>query len=690
MTQAASPSNSAALSAAPALSSANASGEPNPGLAGEEQRRVDLKILATLVGGTMLLCAAVGYYLFDAQAHSQIIAGIAALLMGTPIVVEAGRSILAPEQGRSTRATWQLVAVAILAALATSQYITAAAIAFFMLIASFIEERTAVGARSMIESLVRITPTKARRLNDSGNPADTTEVDAAQLRPDDRVLIRPGDNIPGDGVIEDGSSTVNQANITGESLPVEKSPGDEVFSGTINETGLLTVRITRAGEDSTLSRVKGLILQAADSRPPVVRMLDRYAVFYTPTVLMIAAIILFLTRNVDTAITLILIACPVEILMAGPTAMVAALSAAARLRVLIKSVSDLEVAQRVTALVLDKTGTLTTGKLNVTRLQPYEGVDGAQLLQLCASLQANSSHPVARAVMAVAERAKVVPRPVEDFHETAGRGVRGKVDGVEIMAGRRTFLEEHGVDMSHFDTTAAEGMSLMFAARAGQPLGWVGLEDKARPQAAAAMIELDREGIKTRVMITGDAWGAARRVAQEVSVTDVQAEALPGDKLELVKALRAKGHVVAVVGDGVNDGPALAAGDISIAMGAAGSDVAVQSASIALMSNNLNRVPFLFHLSRRTIRVIRQNLIGLLIYILIMLALLAAGYITPVVAAISHGVASLAVVFNSARLFREGENLADGEEPLTAASAHRAPEPRTEHVPATQAVPTPA
>ncbi|MEM1212423.1 MAG: cation-translocating P-type ATPase [Planctomycetota bacterium] len=648
--------------------------------AGEDRRKSELKILATFVGGTMLLCAALAYWLFDHPSHAQIIAGVAAVLMGLPIVYEAVRSLVSPDkEGGGSRATWQLVAVAVVAALATERYFSSAAVAFFMLIASFIEERTAVGARQMIESLVRITPTKARRVGEDGSE---TEIDAAELRPDDRVVIRPGDNIPGDGVIESGQSTVNQANITGESLPVDKNEGDEVFSGTINETGVLRVRITRAGSDSTLSRVKELIFQAADSRPPVVRMLDRYAGFYTPTVLMIAAILLFLTRDVQLAISFILIVCPVEILMAGPTAMVASLSSAARLRVLVKSVGDLETAQRVTAIVFDKTGTITTGKLNVSRLQPAEGVEAAGLLQVCASLEKDSNHPVARAVMAISEKAKVTPVEVDAFEEVPGRGVRGSIEDVSVMAGRKAWIEEQGVDCSGLDLTDAEGMSLLFVARSGAALGWIGLEDKARPQAPAVMKQLNEEGVKTRVMITGDAWGAARRVAQEVSVTDVQAEALPGDKLDLVKALRAKGHTVAVVGDGVNDGPALAAGDISIAMGAAGSDVAVQSASIALMSNNLNRVPFLFHLSRRTIRIIRQNLIGLLIYILIMLALLAAGFITPVIAAVGHGVSGIAVVFNSARLFREGEDLAD-EEPLLLQQRRKGegrPAPRIEHV----------
>ncbi|MEM7681409.1 MAG: cation-translocating P-type ATPase [Planctomycetota bacterium] len=672
--------------------------------AGQDQRKVDFRIQATLLGGVILVVALLARWLFESELQSDLMAAGAAILMGAPIVWEAVKTVL-PEGfkrrmgihahhhghdhdhdhehgdggcGHDHSATHQLVTVALLFAFGAQHYVTAAGIAFLMLLAELLEERPAVGARREIESLVRITPTRAHKLGEDGSEQ---EVAAATLLPDDRVVIRPGDNIPGDGVIEAGQSTVNQANITGESVPVEKAIGDEVFSGTINESGVITVRITKAGKDSTLSTVKNLILQAAATRPAVVRMLDRYAGFYTPTILMIAAIVLFWTRDLNIAISLLLIACPVEIIMAGPTAMVAALSAAARVRVLIKSVSDLEIAQRVTAIVFDKTGTLTHGELRVTRMRPVEGVDAARLLRLAASLEANSRHPVARAVNAVAAKAKVQALPVEAFEEVAGRGVKGQIEGTTVMAGRRAWLEEQGVDCAALDTAEGEGMSLLAVAAEGQALGWLGLEDKARAEAAGALTELNDAGVKTRVMITGDAWGAARRVAREVGVTDVQAEALPGDKLALVRALRAKGHTVAVVGDGVNDGPALAAGDISIAMGAAGSDVAVESASIALMSNNLNRIPFLIHLSKRTITVVRQNLIGLMCYILLMIALLATGYINPLIAAVGHGVSGLAVIFNSARLFREGEHLSQDEDAPAPAAAQRL-EPVVPTVPA--------
>lgn len=643
--------------------------------AASEERKVDIKIVAALLGGTVLIAAVLAKFVFATEQQSAVLAAIATILLGGPIVYDAIMGLL----GRCTHDHGgvehlqhhadtgdhkhdhhgshmeELVAIAIFAAFADGQYLEAGAVAFFMLITMFIEHRTAVGARKTIESLMRITPTRARKLING----QEEEVDAATLTPGDRVVVRPGDNIPGDGIVRTGESTVDQANITGESLPVEKEVGDEVFSGTINETGAMEIEITRAGRDSTLGRVQDLILQAASSRPAVVRMLDRYAGYYTPVVLMIGAIIYFFTGDLNRVIALLLVACPCAIILAAPTAMIAGISAASRLGVYIKNVTDLEIARRVSAIVFDKTGTLTVGHLEVSRLFPVEGVEPAELLRLCASAEQNSNHPVAKAVVAMAKKANVQTADATDFAESAGRGVTANVDGEAIVVGREAWLKDHGVDVSGLDIESGDGMSLLFVARNGQPIGWVGMEDKVRAGATHAMDDLDELGIKRRVMITGDRWSPARKVARDLHVTDLEAEALPGDKLELVKSLKAKGHTVCVIGDGVNDGPALAAGDVAIAMGAAGSDVAINSASIALMNNNLNRIPFVIGLSQKTVTVIWQNLIGTLIYVLFMLALLTLGYITPLVAAIAHGVSSIIVIFNSARLVREGELLED-------------------------------
>ncbi|MBN2445162.1 MAG: cadmium-translocating P-type ATPase [Phycisphaerae bacterium] len=613
----------------------------------------NLQIVMTFVGGMLLIVAFVAGFIYpEIPERAEFVALLAAILLGIPLIIEAARDLL---HGRTEMN--ELVALAVIAAIASGKYQEAGVIAFFMILGSLIEHRTALGARKSIEELVRITPTRATKLDGDVE----VEVEAKDLKPGDRVRVRPGDNIPGDGRILTGSSSVNQANVTGESLPQDKTVGDDVFGGTISLTGVMDIEITKAGHDTTLGQVQDLILQAEKTRTPVMRLADQYARWYTPIVLMLAGMVYFFTKGtedgLDRAIAMLIVACPCAIILSTPTAMVAALSAAARLGLLIKKVTDLEVARNLTAIVFDKTGTLTTGKLNVTRMRPVDGIEPEDLLRTAVGAEQNSRHPVARAIVEVAEKARVSAKKPTEFEEVSGRGVRAKIDGADVLVGRPAWLEEQGVDTSGVDTAGTEGLSLLYVARDSKVLGWVGLEDKTRTDAARAIDALAELGVRERVMLTGDRWSVARKVAAEMHCSGVKAEVLPGEKLTAVDQLRAAGHTVAVVGDGVNDAPALAAGDISIAMGAAGSDVAIHSASIALMNNNLNRIPFLVALSRRCFEVIRQNMVFAIAYVVLTLAFSAAGYVPPILAAFLHVASSIVVVFNSTRLVREGEDL---------------------------------
>ncbi len=642
--------------------------------------RASAQIMITLVGGLLLIVAFLARFFFEsgpddtAAYQANLLAMVAALLLGTPLVYHALRDLV---QGHSHMD--ELVALAVVAAFAAGEYLEAGAVAFLMILSSLVEHRTALGARKSIESLIRITPTRATRITERGEE----EVEAKDLRPGDRVRVLPGDNIPGDGRVVAGTSTVDQANITGESIPVDKAQSDEVFGGTINVTGAMDIEITKAGRDTTLGRVQDLILQAERSRSPIMRIADRYAKWYTPVVLMIAAIVLVIERQMDPVVSLLIVACPCAIILSTPTAMVAALSAAARLGVLVKNVTDLETARGLTAIMFDKTGTLTTGQLTVTRLNPAPGVDGADLLRTAAAAERNSRHPVARAVVDVARKARLDLAASEQFEEVSGRGIKATVNGQAVVVGRQTFVQDMGVDVSALDTAGSEGLSLLYVTRGGRPLGWIGLEDKTRHDAASAMDELRELDVKQLTMVTGDRWSVAKRVAGEMHCTDVQAEVLPAQKLTIVDDLKQRGHTVAVVGDGVNDAPALAAGHISVAMGAAGSDVAIHSASIALMNNNLNRIPFLVRLSRRTFSVVRQNMIFAVLYILVFGGLAIAGELPPLAAALLHAVSSVIVIFNSARLVREGEDVehADAASRAPSAPADDAPPPSVQPVP---------
>jgi len=621
--------------------------------------RATVLIVGILLGGVLVLNSYLAEWVFSRYTtadgknfYSDVLALLGALLLGIPVVVHAAKHLTHGHMHMD-----ELVALAIIAAIASIDYKAAGLVAFFLLLANLVETRTALGARASIEHLVRLAPKKAHRIG-----ADGTEklVDPRELRPGDVVRVRPGDNIPADGEVVSGQSSVNQANITGESLPVDKDVGDDVFSGTNNLAGAIDVKVTRAGADTTLGKVQKLILQAEGSRIPIMRLIDRYAGYYTPTILMIAGTVLFVTRDMERTVTMLVVACPCALILAVPTATVAALSCAARLGILVKDVSTLEVAKNLSAFVFDKTGTLTTGELSVTRMMPAPGVEPAELLTTAATAEHLSKHPVARAVVAVAERANVRIGDPDEFEEISGRGVKATVGGETIQVGRSSWLAESGVSFESMqapELAEPEGLSTLYVVRAGRLLGWIGLEDRTRGEAREAMEQLREANVRELVMVTGDRWSVARRVAREMGCTEVQAEALPADKLDLVADLKAHGHTVAVVGDGVNDAPALAAGDLSIAMGAAGSDVAINSASIALMNNDLRRLPFLVRLSRRTAQVVHQNLVFGVIVIVTFEILAAMGWLLPVWGAVLHMASASFVIFNSARIVRFGEEL---------------------------------
>src|SRR6266536_1223137 len=587
---------------------------------------------------------------------------------------------------RGILSTNELVAIAVLASFASGHYQEAGVVAFFMLMGEIIETRTAEGARASIESLIKLTPTKARRIQDQ----QEQEVAVQDLAVGDLIRIRPGDNVAADGVILRGQGSFNQANITGESLPIDKKPGDEVFAGTQNLTGVLEVRVTRAGHDTTLGRVRELILAAEKTKLPIMRIIDQYMVYYTPLVLVLGALVWAFTRDLDRVITVIVIGCPCAFILASPTAMVAALSAAARLGILIKNVGDIELAARINAFIFDKTGTLTTGHLVVSRLAPLGETKPAELLRLAASAEKYSNHPTAKALAQLAEEAGVPLAEPKDFAESAGRGIKARVDGAEIIIGREQWLKDNGVKEGFgksVDLNETEGYSLIFVARDGRCIGWVGLQDQTRAEARESLAGLKDTGVRRIAMVTGDRQPVAARVAREIGCEEVVAECLPQNKVEFVRVIKTRGYRVAVVGDGVNDAPALAAGDMGIAMGAAGSEVAIHSATIALMNNDLRRLPFLVKLSRQTRGIINQNFLFGVCFIIGGWTAGAFGYLNPIIAAILHNAGSLIVVFNSARLVRLGEEL-EPFQVVPAEPTDKGTDRRAE--PAPQLVPKPA
>ena len=614
---------------------------------------------AALFGGILVLDSYLAGLLFSAridQFTMDLFALVGAVILSIPIFWEAGRDLFRGVVGMN-----ELVALALLGAFASgsSNYRTAGAVAFFMLISITIEKRTAIGAEAAIEAVVRMTPRTARRIKADGSEE---ECDAIQdLNVGDICRVRPGENFPADGKITSGVSTVNQASITGESLPTDKSLGDEVYAGTLNLTGLVEFKVTRKGTDTTLGKVRNLIADAEQSKMPIQRMIDQYIGYYTPVVLMIAGLTWFVTKDMSRVIAVLVMAVPAALVLAHPSAVIAAISAASRLGILIKDVSQIELVAKIKAIIFDKTGTLTEGNLEVARLDPVADGDLAQLVQVAVSVEHHSNPPTAVAIKKLASKVGIDVVVPDKYEEVAGKGVKATVGGKECYVGRFSWLSEVGIDVSSLEEsrqkTERDGMSIVCVGCDGKALGWIGLQDAVRQVTPEAIKDLHEMGVSRCCMVTGDNQRVADAVAEKIGVTEVYAGCLPEEKAKVVGELKKSGNIVAVVGDGVNDAPALAAGDIGIAMGAFGSDIAVQSASIALMNNDLRRIPFFIGLARQTRMLMNQNLAIGLSFITVGVYFAIAGDLGPIGAALIHTVSSLLVIFNSARLVRSGESL---------------------------------
>ena len=600
-----------------------------------------------VVGGFLI----VNYYLLgwlmpELQFAASLSAFLGAVILALPIVVTAIKDLC---EGRVYMN--ELVALAILAAFTSADFSAAGLIAFFLLVTIIIETHTASGAQRSIEELIRLTPHTARKRIDGKE----VEVDVSELAVGDIINVRPGDNFPVDGVVVRGQSAVNQASITGESLPIDKMENDEVYAGTQNLSGSLDVKITKLGADTTLGKVQDMILSAEKSKTPIVRLIDKYAGFYTPTIMMLAIITWWLSNgDMARVITLMVIACPCAVVLATPTATVAAVAAAARLGILVKNVSHLELAAKIKAFVFDKTGTLTEGQLAVAKLGPVDGVEPAQLLMAAAAVEIHSNHPTALAIQKLAKEVGIKLLEVTDFKETPGTGVEAVVAGKPTLVGRAIWLKKFNVQLPEIKPEETHGMSVVYVAQNGKLIGWIGFRDQIRSESAEAIRNLKELGVQRCAMVTGDRESVAEGVAAKLNIDEFKGDCLPEGKVQYIEELK-KHSLVAFIGDGVNDAPALAAGDLSIAMGAIGSDIAINSASIALMTNDLRRIPMLVGLSRKSNSIIHQNVAFGLLFVLCGIILSVFGWMGPIAAAMLHTLSTLIIIFNSARLLRASE-----------------------------------
>ncbi len=601
------------------------------------------RLTLSLASGCLLIVALGIRFLFPSQRGlSDLVAGAAALLVALPVLAAAWESLREPSLDGITE---RLVALALIAAWATGDMMTAALLPIVMTVGHVLEERSMLGSEEAVKALGRLTQADARRIRPDGG---YELVPTTDLREGDLIELRAGERLPADGIVRKGVSSLDLASLTGESVPVDVREGENALAGAMNIDGLLQIELTRVGEDTTLGRIIALMRDAEEAKPPVTRLLDRYAGQYMVLVLLVAAGTWFVTNNVPAMLAVLVASCPCALVLAAPATSVAAIVVAARHGILIKGSAFLEHLADVTSVVFDKTGTLTTGELHLAEARAQRGVDEALLRRLAAGLGSSSNHPLSLAATkacAPEDRFALV-----DAREMGGFGVVATYDGQEAALGRADLFERLGVKAppppAHDGPIAGVSLGARF-------LGWLLFFDQLRPGAAAAVQELRSLGMERILLLTGDRDAVAQHVAAEVGIDEVDAGMLPQDKLDRVRQEIRLGYRPMVVGDGINDSLALRAGAVGVAMGAQGADVAMASADLALMTNDLKRLSTCIRLSRRCRRTIYVNVAIGLAFTFGLTALASVGALgveAPIIAAVLHNVSTFLGLGNAGRV----------------------------------------
>ncbi len=640
-----------------------------------ERTRIVIQLGSALLASGLLIVGLLQKYYGTPgmEAVADLIIAIAAMIVATPIFIAAVIGVFS--RSANTHAmTEQLVALATLAAMMSGQFTVATLIPIIMHLGHFLEERSILGAQAAIEGLRTLEARDATVVSPTG---EERLVLPSELNVGDVLLVRPGDVIAADGEVLEGVSAVDQSSITGESVPEEVESGVNVFAGTLNLSGVLRIRVTKTGEKTALGRVVSLLQEAEQSKTPVMKLIERYATFYVPIILTVAGVVLFLTNDMNRAVAILVVGCPGAIVLAGPTAMIAALAVASRLGILIKNTRFLESVADIDTVVLDKTGTVTIGHLELSRIVAVPDKNGhvatdEAMLKQALRCAIGSRHPASRAIVTAADARdiKLFSPPGAGTQEVAGKGVMLAEGSETTYLGRLQWLAEEG-----FDTSRCTDISPESAGSLGS-VTWLGvrtvdevgnaelrvlgcflLADRPRPEAREAIAVLRGLGVEKCILLTGDRRSVAEEIGRDLEVDQVIAEVLPSQKLDVVSEEKAKGRLVMMVGDGVNDAPALASGDVGIALGAVASDIALQSADIALMTNDLRRIPQTMELARKTRWTIHTNILVGLGLSLFFMWLASIGQISPLMGAVLHNVGEAFVIINSARLLQFGENL---------------------------------
>ncbi|MEZ7714803.1 cation-translocating P-type ATPase [Micrococcus luteus] len=591
-------------------------------------------------------------------AHGTAHPVAAALMLAAAVVAGAGivRSAVAALRVKTVGIDL-LVATAAIGATLLGNVWEAAAVTFLFALGHALEDATLAKTRSALGDLVATAPETAVVLEADG--AQRT-VPAHEVQTGATVLVKAGARVPVDGVVLTGTGAVDEASITGESIPAEKSDGDDVYAGTVATAGLLHVEARGVGADTTLARIIHRVEEAQEARAKTQQFMDRFSRWYTPAIMVLALAAGLVTRDVPLALTLLVIGCPGALVISIPVAIVAGIGRGAKDGVLIKGGEFLERSALVDAVAVDKTGTLTSGTPELTDVVALADGGEDEVLGWAARLEAASDHPLAAPIVAAGHDRGLLAGPMAtDVDVVLGRGLTGTVDGRTVAVGNLALLRERGTDPTRTERVAAIAADLAAAGRTPMavavddvPVGVLAVADTVRPEAAGMIRQLHRIGVREVVMLTGDQAGVAHAVARQVGVDRVKAGLLPEDKLDAITAMQAEGRVVAMVGDGVNDAPALASADIGVAMGAAGSAVAIETADIALMGDRLERLPQALGLARRTVRVMRQNIAISLVTVVALLAGVFIGGVTMAVGMLVHEASVLLVIVNAMRLLR--------------------------------------
>lgn len=624
------------------------------------------KKLLLITSGMFIMMGWLASWIFSATVMFNAMMITATLLAGYDIVRRAWQGL----KNRHTNIEL-LVSIAAVGGLTIGVYWESAAVTFLFLLGGWLEARTLSKTRSTLKELVDMAPETAIVLENG----QQNEIPAREVQSGSLILVKPGGKIPVDGIVESGHTTVDESMVTGESMPAEKQENDEVYAGTINRNGSIRIRAIHSGGDTTLAKIIRRVEEAQEEKAPTQRFIERFATWYTPGIVVLSIGSFAFTQDLELALTLLVIGCPGALVISTPISIITGIGRAAKKGILIKGGEYLENAGKITAIALDKTGTITEGNPKVTDVISFRSVvvsvgkingkagqvreegfteDQQDVLSWASIAESASEHPLADAILAASDNSSEIAE-AESFSSHTGQGIEAEYQSDHILVGQTKFIKEQGVTIdeqaaAEIEKLTESGRTIVLVALNGELIGAIGIMDTMRPDAPKMVEKLRDYGVERLIMITGDSPETAHHIAEKAGIDEVYARMLPEDKLEVVKKLQKEGHKVAMTGDGINDAPALAAADLGIAMGAAGTDVAIETADLALMSDDLLKIPEALSLSKKTLRNIRQNVVVALVTVAALLAGVFMGSVHMAGGMLIHELSVMAVILNGMRL----------------------------------------